>query len=114
MNPHLQPADGYARWKEERRQFHLNLYGGNAHIADRMLAFDILDTDYFLPMGTAQAALDRFKGSGPANGRQDITEFKQKCWEHRAALSGMFLNDVARYHIEAVFNAVEALSETEE
>lgn len=109
-----QNPDSYTRWKEERRLLHLQASGNNQHLADKELAFEIIDTEYFVRMGTAKTAMDRYKDRGPAKSRNDISQFKNFVHAHRASLAMLGMSDIVRYHIEKICNAAEELAETEE
>lgn len=115
FNPHVAGYDGYKVWKDQRREFLLKINNGNHVAADKTFALDVLDTEYFVDSGTTEAAMDRYKNAGPAKkGRADVTKLKDLVNSHRAALARIYMDDVPRYHIEAICRAVDHLAETEE
>lgn len=114
INPYTAGLDGYKRWKDELRARYLEINNGNHVLADRMFALDVIDTEYFVKIGTTKAAMDRFKDRGPAKDRGDVTTFKDVVRSHRASLATLGMSDIVRYHIERICNAAEELAETEE
>ncbi len=102
----------YQQWKAERRAMYLKSTG-NPDQADLQLAYDIIDTDNCLPMGTAQTAVAVFR-AGTAKGRADVSNLKSFCRGQRSHLGGLALPDLVRRLMESVFDAVEELSEAEE
>jgi hypothetical protein len=105
--------DAYQKWKQEQRAIYLKAAGGNEHLADNLLAHDILDTDSHKPLGFTKAALAAYDGSIPKN-RSDVAKVKTFCRQVRGHLSGLAMSDLVRYRVESVFDAVEELSDVQE
>jgi hypothetical protein len=100
------------QWKAARRAALLQVHAGNEDAVDLALAYELIDTANFQPMGTAESAFRNRKGA--AKTRQDVVAVKATVRECRTALAGLDMTDLVRAYTERMADAVEDLLEAEE